>query len=108
MLQRDLLRDVWGPDYGDEANYLRVFMGQIRKKIEPDPRHPRYFVTEPGLGLRFENARKKPPAIRPGDSPPADGECQVSAVRLSRSRIRANRRLIPAGSHASSRLRPVA
>jgi two-component system KDP operon response regulator KdpE len=54
VLQRDLLRDVWGPEYGDEANYLRVFMAQIRKKIEPDPHNPRYFVTEPGLGYRFE------------------------------------------------------
>jgi two-component system KDP operon response regulator KdpE len=59
VMQRDLLRDVWGPNYGDEANYLRVFMSQIRKKLEPDPHHPRYFVTEPGLGYRFENVNEE-------------------------------------------------
>jgi two-component system KDP operon response regulator KdpE len=56
VLQRELLREVWGPNYGDEANYLRVFMAQIRKKLEPDPHQPRYFVTEPGVGYRFEHA----------------------------------------------------
>ena len=56
VLQRDLLRDVWGPQYGDEGNYLRVFMAQIRKKLEPVPDRPRYFITEPGLGYRLEHA----------------------------------------------------
>ena len=54
VLQHDLLREVWGPQYGDEGNYLRVYMTQIRKKLEPDPHHPRYFVTEPGIGYRLE------------------------------------------------------
>lgn len=53
--QRDLLRRVWGPEYGTEANYLRVFMGQVRAKLEPSPSTPRYFHTEPGLGYRFED-----------------------------------------------------
>jgi two-component system KDP operon response regulator KdpE len=52
--QTHLLKQVWGPDYGEETNYLRVFMAQIRRKLEPDPTHPRYFVTEPGMGYRFE------------------------------------------------------
>jgi two-component system KDP operon response regulator KdpE len=52
--QTQLLKQVWGPDYGEETNYLRVFMAQIRRKLEPDPTHPRYFVTEPGMGYRFE------------------------------------------------------
>jgi two-component system KDP operon response regulator KdpE len=56
VLQRDLLREVWGPQYGDEGNYLRVFMAQIRKKLEPEPDRPRYFVTEPGIGYRLEHA----------------------------------------------------
>ena len=56
VLQRDLLRDVWGPRYGDEGNYLRVFMAQIRKKLEPVPERPRYFITEPGIGYRLEHA----------------------------------------------------
>jgi two-component system KDP operon response regulator KdpE len=52
--QTQLLKQVWGPDYGEETNYLRVFMAQIRRKLEPDPTRPRYFVTEPGMGYRFE------------------------------------------------------
>lgn len=52
--QVQLLKDVWGPTYGEETNYLRVFMAQIRRKLEPDPAAPRYFKTEPGMGYRFE------------------------------------------------------
>jgi len=52
--QTQLLKQVWGPDYGQETNYLRVFMAQIRRKLEPDPTHPRYLITEPGMGYRFE------------------------------------------------------
>ncbi len=53
--QVQLLKDVWGPTYGEETNYLRVFMAQIRRKLEPDPAAPRYFKTEPGMGYRFDN-----------------------------------------------------
>jgi two-component system KDP operon response regulator KdpE len=53
VTQRHLLQQVWGPQYGDEANYLRVHMARIRAKLEPEPSRPRYFVTEPGLGYRF-------------------------------------------------------
>lgn len=49
-----LLREVWGPTYSKETNYLRVFMTQIRQKLEPEPSHPRYFITEPGIGFRYE------------------------------------------------------
>jgi two-component system KDP operon response regulator KdpE len=52
--QRQLLQDVWGPQYLEETNYLRVYMAQIRRKLEPDPARPRYFITEPGMGYRFE------------------------------------------------------
>jgi two-component system, OmpR family, KDP operon response regulator KdpE len=52
--QRQLLREVWGPQYGTETNYLRVYMAQIRRKLEPDPARPRHFVTEPGMGYRFQ------------------------------------------------------
>jgi two-component system, OmpR family, KDP operon response regulator KdpE len=52
--QRQLLQEVWGPQYHDETNYLRVFMAQVRRKLEPEPAHPRYFITEPGMGYRFE------------------------------------------------------
>jgi len=51
--QRQLLQDVWGPGYGDESNYLRVHMAHLRRKLEPDRAHPRYFITEPGMGYRF-------------------------------------------------------
>ncbi len=51
---RRLLQAVWGPDYGEETEYLRVFINQLRKKIEPDPRNPRYIHTEPWIGYRFE------------------------------------------------------
>jgi len=54
--QTQLLKQVWGPDYGEETNYLRVFMAQIRRKLEPDPTHPRYLITEPGMGYRFEGS----------------------------------------------------
>ena len=49
--QRDLLREVWGPGYGRESNYLRVYANQLRRKLEPDPTRPRYLLTEPGPGL---------------------------------------------------------
>ena len=48
-----LLQAVWGPDYGREVEYLRVFINQLRKKIEPDPAKPRYLLTEPWVGYRF-------------------------------------------------------
>ena len=52
--QRQLLREVWGPQYGEETNYLRVHMAHIRRKLEPNPSQPRYFITEPGMGYRFQ------------------------------------------------------
>jgi len=52
--QVQLLKEVWGPNYGEETNYLRVFMAQIRRKLEPDPTTPRFFITEPGMGYRLE------------------------------------------------------
>ena len=52
--QRQLLQEVWGPQYGEETNYLRVHMAHIRRKLEPNPSQPRYFITEPGMGYRFQ------------------------------------------------------
>ena len=51
--QRQLLQEVWGPSYGTETNYLRVYLGQLRRKLEADPAHPVHLLTEPGLGYRF-------------------------------------------------------
>jgi two-component system KDP operon response regulator KdpE len=52
--QKQLLQEVWGPAYGTESNYLRVYMAQLRRKLEADPARPRHFITEPGMGYRFE------------------------------------------------------
>jgi two-component system, OmpR family, KDP operon response regulator KdpE len=52
--QRDLLHEIWGPAYGKETNYLRVYVGSLRKKLEADPSQPRHLITEPGIGYRFE------------------------------------------------------
>lgn len=51
---RKLLQEVWGPQYGEETNYLRVHLAHIRRKLEPEPSRPRYFLTDPGMGYRFE------------------------------------------------------
>ncbi len=50
-----ILREVWGPAYGDESHYLHVYVSQLRRKIEPDPARPRYLLTEPGAGYRLVN-----------------------------------------------------
>ncbi|MGE7385223.1 response regulator [Streptomyces sp. NPDC004126] len=54
ITQSRLLLEVWGPTYRENTNYLRVYMAQLRRKLEPDPSHPRYLITEPGMGYRFE------------------------------------------------------
>jgi two-component system KDP operon response regulator KdpE len=51
--QRQLLQDVWGPQYGSETNYLRQYLARLRRKLEDDPAHPRQLLTEPGMGYRF-------------------------------------------------------
>jgi two-component system KDP operon response regulator KdpE len=51
---KQLLQEVWGPSYGAETNYLRVYMAQLRRKLESEPAHPRHLITEPGLGYRFQ------------------------------------------------------
>jgi two-component system, OmpR family, KDP operon response regulator KdpE len=52
---RELLQAVWGPDYGDQTDYLRVFITHLRKKIEPNPSKPKYILTDPWLGYRFSD-----------------------------------------------------
>jgi two-component system, OmpR family, KDP operon response regulator KdpE len=53
VTQRQLLAEVWGPGYQNEANYLRVYVANLRRKLEPDPSVPRYLLTEQGMGYRF-------------------------------------------------------
>ncbi|MCW2529506.1 MAG: two component transcriptional regulator, winged helix family [Pseudonocardiales bacterium] len=54
LTQRQLLTEVWGPSYADEAGYLRFHFGQLRRKLEADPGRPRYLITEPGIGYRYQ------------------------------------------------------
>jgi len=53
LSHRELLQAVWGPDYGDQVDYLRVFVKNLRKKMEPNPEHPQYITTEPWVGYRL-------------------------------------------------------
>jgi two-component system KDP operon response regulator KdpE len=68
LTHQKLLQTVWGPDYGPETENLRVVINQLRKKIEKDPTRPRYILTEPWLGYRFQLpivASEKPPRRKP-------------------------------------------
>jgi two-component system KDP operon response regulator KdpE len=65
LTHRWLLQTVWGPDYGEEMESLRVLVNQLRKKIEPDPRKPCYIVTEPWVGYRFESGNQTQRRPRP-------------------------------------------
>jgi len=53
VTQKEVLHEVWGPEYDTETDYLRTFLSAIRRKLEPQPAMPRYFITEPGMGYRF-------------------------------------------------------
>ncbi|HEU4709842.1 MAG TPA: two-component system response regulator KdpE [Methylophilaceae bacterium] len=55
LTHRQLLRDVWGPSYVESSHYLRVFVGHLRQKLEADPTRPSYFLTETGVGYRFQS-----------------------------------------------------
>lgn len=54
ITQQQMLAKIWGPGYGGETHYLRVYMGQLRRKLEADPARPRHLLTEAGMGYRFE------------------------------------------------------
>ena len=60
LTDRMLLQRVWGPEYGDEAHYLHVYVARLRKKIESDPQNPRYLRTEPGVGYRLVSENSAP------------------------------------------------
>jgi len=66
MSQRQLLQEVWGPGYADATGNLRLYMAQLRRKLEPDPARPRWLLTEPGMGYRFQ----------PEAEPTANGEAR--------------------------------
>lgn len=70
LTHKDLLTSIWGPAHVEDTQYLRVFIGQLRQKIEADPSAPRLIRTEPGVGYRFMADEPKPPAGLPGPSAP--------------------------------------
>lgn len=67
ITHKQILKDVWGPAHGEDMQYLRVYVSQLREKIEADPADPAYIVTEPGIGYRMEvmntAAESKPRAL---------------------------------------------
>ena len=70
LTHRMLLQSIWGPEYGGEAEYLRVYINRLRNKLEPDPANPRYLLTEPGVGYRFvsaaiERVTRRLPSVAP-------------------------------------------
>jgi two-component system KDP operon response regulator KdpE len=54
MTQKELLSRIWGPDHPRDNDYLRIYLARLRRKLEPTPRRPRYLITEPGMGYRFQ------------------------------------------------------
>lgn len=69
LTHRTLLQSIWGPEYGGETEYLRVYINRLRQKLEPDPANPRYLLTEPGVGYRFvapetQGTHRRPPLAR--------------------------------------------
>jgi two-component system KDP operon response regulator KdpE len=68
---RRLLAEVWGPQYRAQTNYLRVYLGQLRQKLEPEPSRPRFLITEPGMGYRFQAPRGPTPTEGRAQQQPA-------------------------------------
>jgi two-component system KDP operon response regulator KdpE len=65
LTRRQLLNEVWGPGYEDAAGNLRLYMTQLRRKLEPDPPRPRWLITEPGMGYRYQPGPDEVPSGRP-------------------------------------------
>ncbi len=62
LTHKQILKEIWGPAHGDDTQYVRVYIGQLREKLEADPSHPRFIITEPGIGYRMEILSDKPAA----------------------------------------------
>ena len=88
MSQRQLLAEVWGPGYADATGNLRLYMTQLRRKLEPDPARPRWLLTEPGMGYRYQ---------------PDEDERQEEDVSLPRQRRLAHRRKEPGPGGSAGR-----
>ena len=89
LTQRQLLTEVWGPGYADASGNLRLYMAQLRRKLEPDPARPRWLLTEPGMGYRYQPSRTGP---RPSRPPSADrGHGRLGQRRDPAARVTASR-----------------
>jgi len=64
LSRNQLLTEVWGPGYADATGNLRLYMAQLRRKLEPDPARPRWLITEPGMGYRYQPSPEPDPAAR--------------------------------------------
>ena len=64
LSRSQLLTEVWGPGYTDATGNLRLYMAQLRRKLEPDPARPRWLITEPGMGYRYEPSPDQDPGAR--------------------------------------------
>lgn len=64
LTHRQILKEVWGPNYATQSHYVRVYMAELRKKLEDDPARPRWLVTEPGVGYRLRESPEPEPANR--------------------------------------------
>ena len=62
LSRNQLLTEVWGPGYADATGNLRLYMAQLRRKLEPDPARPRWLITEPGMGYRYQPSPERDPA----------------------------------------------
>ena len=79
LSRNQLLTEVWGPGYADATGNLRLYMAQLRRKLEPDPARPRWLITEPGMGYRYQPS--------PEDSPgPSSAPCRLPRRRLTRGK----------------------
>jgi two-component system KDP operon response regulator KdpE len=71
LSRNQLLTEVWGPGYADATGNLRLYMAQLRRKLEPDPARPRWLITEPGMGYRYQPSPDEDsvgPAYQPGST----------------------------------------
>ena len=76
VTQQALLVAVWGPTHTQDSGYLRIYLSQLRKKLEPDPGRPRYLLTEPGMGYRFVPDPEADPGADPGAEADADADAE--------------------------------
>jgi two-component system, OmpR family, KDP operon response regulator KdpE len=61
LTHKQILKEIWGPAHGDDTQYVRVYIGQLREKLEADPSNPKFIITEPGIGYRMETVAEKVP-----------------------------------------------